>query len=273
MPAATSRLALPYPIPDDSVDVPRDVQALAAKLDPSVAVDTQGTFAARPAAAVSGRYYYATDAATLYRDTGTAWVPVGPLPKVTTLPVTAADGQQVIWTPNYSTMNASNLPHWHMIFNSGDGNWYYLGGAAAHTLSIGAWTYAPTTSTVNKADPQPKFSGNSYLVLPNSGIWRYSTSGVAVRTGGSSAAVSFTFFLGFARDWLGVVNLIGREQLVFDGPSDGRHCNPVFIHGSGVAGEAIGLIVQGSANPPAGGYVIGEQLGTRMELTPERVTP
>jgi hypothetical protein len=34
MPAATSRLALPYPIPDDSVDVPRDVQALAAKLDP-----------------------------------------------------------------------------------------------------------------------------------------------------------------------------------------------------------------------------------------------
>jgi hypothetical protein len=47
----------------------------------------------------------------------------------------------------------------------------------------------------------------------------------------------------------------------------------VFIHGSGVAGEAIGLIVQGSANPPAGGYVIGEQLGTRMELTPERVTP
>jgi hypothetical protein len=30
---ATSRLALPYPIPDDSVDVPRDIQALAAKLD------------------------------------------------------------------------------------------------------------------------------------------------------------------------------------------------------------------------------------------------
>jgi hypothetical protein len=241
MPAATSRLALPYPIPDDSVDVPRDVQALAAKLDPSVAVDTQGTFAARPAAAVSGRYYYATDAATLYRDTGTAWVPVGPLPKVTTLPVVAADGQQVIWTPNYST--------------------------------IGAWTYSPAASTVNKADPQVKFSGNSYLVLPASGVWRYSTTGAAVRTGGSSAAGFFTFFLGFARDWLGVVNLLGREQLVFDGPSDGRHCNPVFIHGSGVAGEAIGLIVQGSANPPAGGYVIGEQLGTRMELTPERVTP
>jgi hypothetical protein len=33
MPASTSRLLLPYPIPDDSVDVPRDVQALATKLD------------------------------------------------------------------------------------------------------------------------------------------------------------------------------------------------------------------------------------------------
>lgn len=33
MPASTARLALPYPVPDDTVDVPRDVQALAAKLD------------------------------------------------------------------------------------------------------------------------------------------------------------------------------------------------------------------------------------------------
>lgn len=33
MPASTSRFALPYPTPDDTVDVPRDVQALATKLD------------------------------------------------------------------------------------------------------------------------------------------------------------------------------------------------------------------------------------------------
>lgn len=33
MPASTARLALPYPIPNDTVDVPRDVQALADKLD------------------------------------------------------------------------------------------------------------------------------------------------------------------------------------------------------------------------------------------------
>jgi hypothetical protein len=39
MPAATPRLALPYPIPDDSVDVPRDVQALAMKLDANPDID------------------------------------------------------------------------------------------------------------------------------------------------------------------------------------------------------------------------------------------
>jgi len=33
MPASTSRLALPYPVPADTVDVPRDVQALADKID------------------------------------------------------------------------------------------------------------------------------------------------------------------------------------------------------------------------------------------------
>jgi hypothetical protein len=44
MPAATSRLLLPYPIPDDSVDVPRDVQALAVKLDgiPDIGVPYPG---------------------------------------------------------------------------------------------------------------------------------------------------------------------------------------------------------------------------------------
>jgi hypothetical protein len=36
MPGATANLALPYPIPDDSVDVPRDVKALADKLDLSL---------------------------------------------------------------------------------------------------------------------------------------------------------------------------------------------------------------------------------------------
>lgn len=35
--------------------------------------DTQGTLGARPAAGLSGRYYWATDLRTLYRDDGTTW--------------------------------------------------------------------------------------------------------------------------------------------------------------------------------------------------------
>ncbi len=47
MAATTPRLQLPYPTPPDSVDVPRDVKALADKLDPLVATQddlvNQGT--------------------------------------------------------------------------------------------------------------------------------------------------------------------------------------------------------------------------------------
>jgi len=79
---ATTRLALPYPTASDTADVPRDVQALADKLDPAsgagAAMDSQGTLAARPAAAVRGRYYFATDNRVLYRDDGAAWSAVTP---------------------------------------------------------------------------------------------------------------------------------------------------------------------------------------------------
>jgi hypothetical protein len=38
---------------------------------------TSGTLAARPAAGVLGREYYATDTSTFYQDTGTAWIASG----------------------------------------------------------------------------------------------------------------------------------------------------------------------------------------------------
>jgi hypothetical protein len=56
MTLTTARLALPYPEPNDTVDVPRDVQALAVKLDAVTPTYVQGaSFAARPAAGVAGR--------------------------------------------------------------------------------------------------------------------------------------------------------------------------------------------------------------------------
>jgi microcystin-dependent protein len=62
MPTTTPRLALPYPTPDDTADVPRDIQALANALDSLVYIigelrniggEAAGTFRAGPV--VAGR--------------------------------------------------------------------------------------------------------------------------------------------------------------------------------------------------------------------------
>lgn len=50
--------------------------AVMQQIEDLTAIDSQGTFASRPAAGVRGRYYYATDTGFLYRDTGAAWVSV-----------------------------------------------------------------------------------------------------------------------------------------------------------------------------------------------------
>ena len=60
---ATPILALPYPIPDDSVDVPRDIQALATKLDGMSSLRPP-LVTALPGAPVDGQeIYYLADAA------------------------------------------------------------------------------------------------------------------------------------------------------------------------------------------------------------------
>jgi hypothetical protein len=70
--AKTSRWGHPYPELGGTADVPADVKALAESVD-DMAKDNQGTKAARPVAGFKGRYYFATDEAVLYRDTGTEW--------------------------------------------------------------------------------------------------------------------------------------------------------------------------------------------------------
>lgn len=52
------------------------MNAFTAALETNMAIDGQGTLAARPAFGVRGRYYFATDNGILYRDTGSAWVSV-----------------------------------------------------------------------------------------------------------------------------------------------------------------------------------------------------
>ncbi|ADB50176.1 phage tail protein [Conexibacter woesei] len=55
--------------------VPDDVVRLRDQLDDVVLGYDQGTLAARPAAGVEGRFYYATDGLVLYYDFGGGWVP------------------------------------------------------------------------------------------------------------------------------------------------------------------------------------------------------
>jgi hypothetical protein len=69
----TARLQLPRPGLDDPADGPDGFNDLTDVLDPITSVYAQGTQAARPAAGVAGRFYWATDTRALYYDDGTAW--------------------------------------------------------------------------------------------------------------------------------------------------------------------------------------------------------
>lgn len=76
MPARPStRLGLHAPSGGDPADVPADVQRLRDQLDVAALVYGQGRLAARPAAGVEGRLYYATDDRALYYDFGGGWMP------------------------------------------------------------------------------------------------------------------------------------------------------------------------------------------------------
>lgn len=58
MPTNTPNLALPYPLPGDTVDVPRDVQALALKLDSYSSSISPPLVNALPGAPVDGQEIY-----------------------------------------------------------------------------------------------------------------------------------------------------------------------------------------------------------------------
>lgn len=73
MPGATTRLALPYPLSTESPAGHTQIQNLATAIDGAAIDLAEGTLAARPAPSIRGRWYYATDVATLYRDSGATW--------------------------------------------------------------------------------------------------------------------------------------------------------------------------------------------------------
>jgi microcystin-dependent protein len=99
MAGTTTRLQLPYPVPADNVDVPRDVKALTDRLDPIAAVFAAGAVGARPAAGTAGRFYFATDTSILYFDTGSAWVALNadPIPIGLVVPFAGTAAPSTQW--------------------------------------------------------------------------------------------------------------------------------------------------------------------------------
>lgn len=167
----TPRLLLPLPAETDPADVPLDLSKLASALDSGgsgsvpggVAYDNQGTFSARPAAATRGRYYFATDANTLYRDTGSAWVQVAPQSiGGGVLPTSPVDGQEIF------------MSNWHLRYSAGSAStykWQFYGGTptaasflTAQNASVGAWAAGqPGLSLSNPGDYLFTFSASATL--------------------------------------------------------------------------------------------------------------
>lgn len=99
MAAPTGRTSIqgwPYPTPDDDVNVPRDIQALADAMDGKVLYLTSGAYALRPPVAnvPDNARYFATDKRMTFQKISGAWVLIEADPVVSasrpTLPV---DGQ------------------------------------------------------------------------------------------------------------------------------------------------------------------------------------
>lgn len=137
MGATTTRWALPYPAGTDVPDVPLWMQSLAVALD-NVAMDDQGTLAARPVSTVGspgkrGRYYLVTGDPTpanngrLWRDNGAGWDEiVTNVPVVTALPGTPYDGQEIRFLAD-----STNGVVWHLKYRAGSASaykWEFLGG-------------------------------------------------------------------------------------------------------------------------------------------------
>lgn len=185
---ATARLQLPYPIPDDTVDVPRDIQALAAKLDPNTPTFSSGTTAARPAAGVAGRLYWDTTLAALFYDNGTAWMQAS-IPTVAALPTTPPTGFRVAWTPTVT--GATRAVQWHMVYTGSA--WSFQGGAPAATNPFPSWGFTGATLSALVA-----WVGGLTLTAPVAGTWLVEF-GPAASRGSNSHNVSTQVDLGYVR--------------------------------------------------------------------------
>lgn len=204
MPATpTPRLSLPLPAQTDPADVPTDLAKLATALDSGgsgsvpggVAYDNQGTLAQRPAAGVRGRYYFASDNAVLYRDTGTAWIPI--IPAVTpTLPANPIVGQEAYWAiaDPYTTVYCL----WHMRCQSAN-LWGCVGGPPIYSLNFAGYSGFNSATWFGGLTPPtftPQYTGYYDVTVGMSANF----SGIAGGNGAVTAGF-YDFTLGQIVNW------------------------------------------------------------------------
>lgn len=111
----TPRYALRYPVAADANNVPTDMLNLATDLDNKMASFISGVLSSRPAAGVSGRFYFATDTKDVSYDTGSVWRSLTGLPTIPVLrwflsstPASTTTAAVIAW--NNTTFNRNGMP-------------------------------------------------------------------------------------------------------------------------------------------------------------------
>jgi hypothetical protein len=166
----TTRLGLQVPTATDPNNVPADMLRLANALDAVAVVFAEGTLAARPAAAIHGRLYLATDTQAVYYDTGAAWVQLNLniastfTAKGDLLVASGAGAATRLGVGSNGQVlqaqsGATNGLQWASVL----GLPLALTGAASATRYVGATTSgAPTTGT---------FAVGDYVIAQNGHVW------------------------------------------------------------------------------------------------------
>jgi hypothetical protein len=82
MPTATTRAAIPYPVPADNNNVPQSLQDLAQRVDDIMPISVEGLISARPVTPPHREFYWASDdrGGKLYYGDGAQWWELGPAP-------------------------------------------------------------------------------------------------------------------------------------------------------------------------------------------------
>lgn len=235
----TARLALPYPTLAHTADVPDVIDDLANALDLIVTGYSQNTFALRPAAGTSGRFFFATDTLVLYYDDGTAWRAVNSIADgsitlaklASSVPVIPVGGV-IDWPWSSASIPAwSALPYGQAIAEAGRAELDALDGAGTHGVSAGNIVLPDYRGRVGVGKDDMGGSAASRITAVVSGI-----NGATLGATGGAQGVS-----------LATGELPAHNHTVSGAPgiSDPTHRHPIPAQGTG-SGPSAGLWSDGS---------------------------